>query len=49
VVDVNPDAISSALIEFYDNDLEAEFTANVKEEKKKYSWSNMATQIINTL
>jgi D-inositol-3-phosphate glycosyltransferase len=49
VVDVNPDAISSALIEFYDKDLEAEFTENVKEEKKKYSWSNMARQIINNL
>lgn len=49
VVEVNPDAISTALNEFYDKDLEAEFTENVKEEKKKYSWSNMARQIINNL
>ena len=49
VVEVNPDAISTALNEFYDKDLEAEFTENVKEEKKKYSWSNMASQIINNL
>jgi len=49
VVDVNSDAISSALNEFYDQDLESEFTENVKQEKKKYSWSNMATQIINNL
>jgi len=49
VVDVDPKAISIAITDFYENDKEFEFTENVKEEKKKYSWINMANQIINTL
>lgn len=49
VVEVNPFEISLAINDFYENDKELEFIENVKEEKKKYSWTNMATQIINTL
>lgn len=49
VVEVNPIEISNALNEFYDLDKELEFIENIKQEKKKYSWSNMANQIINTL
>ena len=49
VVEVNPVEISAAINDFYDNDKELEFIENVKEEKKKYSWINMASQIINTL
>ena len=49
VVDVNPKAISIAINDFYENDKELEFIENVKQEKKKYSWINMANQIINTL
>jgi len=49
VVGVNPIEISNAINEFYNCNKEAEFIENVKLEKKKYSWSNMATQIINTL
>lgn len=49
VVEVNSKAIAIAITDFYENDKELEFTENVKEEKKKYSWLNMANQIINTL
>lgn len=49
VVEVNSIEISAAINDFYENDKELEFTENVKQEKKKYSWINMATQIINTL
>tara|TARA_B100000795_G_scaffold111500_1_gene82304 strand:+ start:2195 stop:3316 length:1122 start_codon:yes stop_codon:yes gene_type:complete len=49
VVEVDPTEISLAINDFYDNDRELEFIENVKEEKKKYSWINMASQIINTL
>lgn len=46
VVDVNPDAIAEAIHDFYDENREAQFAENVSEEKKKYSWSNMAKIII---
>ena len=49
VVDVDPNEISIAINQFYNEDKEEEFIENVKQEKIKYSWSNMATQIINTL
>ena len=49
VVDVNPKAISLAVNDFYDNNKEAAFIENVKQEKKKYSWLNMAQQIINNI
>lgn len=40
---VEPEAgkISAALIDFYKNDREEGFVVNVKEEKKKYAWSNL--------
>jgi len=46
VVDVNPDAIADAINDFYKENREAYFAENVSEEKKKYSWSNMAKKII---
>ena len=49
VVDVNPNSIALALKDFYDNDRELFFIENVKQEKEKYSWSNMANQIISSL
>lgn len=49
VVDVNPNSIALALKDFYDNDKELFFIENVKQEKEKYSWSNMANQIISSL
>ena len=47
VVDVKANAIADAINDFYDHDKEAYFIENVKEEKKKYLWSNMAKEIIN--
>jgi glycosyltransferase involved in cell wall biosynthesis len=41
VVDAGPEAIASAILEFYANNLEAEFSANASMEKQKYSWGNM--------
>ena len=49
VVDVSSESISTAINEFYENEREIEFIENVKEEKKKYSWSNMAHQITKNI
>jgi len=49
VVDVNANAIADAVNDFYNQDREAYFVENVSEEKKKYLWSNMAKQIINSV
>tara|TARA_B110000977_G_C11061569_1_gene486183 strand:- start:1236 stop:2360 length:1125 start_codon:yes stop_codon:yes gene_type:complete len=48
VVEVNPNAIALAVNDFYDYNREATFIENVKQEKKKYSWSNMAEQIMKS-
>ena len=44
---VEPDArqIADALVRYYSENREAEFTEAVKEEKKKYSWNNMTKAI----
>ncbi|MBK9225784.1 MAG: glycosyltransferase [Ignavibacteria bacterium] len=39
-------SIADAIIEYYDKDLEKEFSANVAEEKKKYSWEEFITNIM---
>ncbi|MEA3504255.1 MAG: hypothetical protein U9R32_03560, partial [Bacteroidota bacterium] len=41
VTQVNPEAISEAILRFYNEDKEGEFLKNIKQEKKKYSWSKM--------
>lgn len=46
VVDVDALQIADAVNDFYEQDREQSFIANVKIEKKKYSWSNMAREII---
>lgn len=38
-------ALADAVIRFYKEDREAEFSFNVKQEKKKYSWENMTAAI----
>ena len=38
---VDPDNIAEALKMFYEKDLSSDFVANIKEEKKKYSWDKM--------
>jgi len=41
VVNVKPDEIADALVDFYKNKRANEFIENIKEEKKKYAWSQM--------
>ena len=48
VVDVCSKAIVEAVNDFYANNRELNFIDNVKIEKQKYSWSNMATQILKS-
>lgn len=39
--------IADALVDFYENDRMAEFEANIVEEKKKFSWVNMANTFLS--
>ena len=39
--------IADALVDFYENDRITEFEANIIEEKKKFSWSNMASTFLS--
>ena len=48
VVNVSSKAISEAVNDFYSHNRELYFIDNVKIEKHKYSWSNMATQILKS-
>ncbi|MDD2286029.1 MAG: glycosyl transferase family 1, partial [Paludibacter sp.] len=48
VVDVNPDKIADALVDFFANKRAEEFKFNIREEKKKYDWSRM-TEAINLI
>jgi glycosyltransferase involved in cell wall biosynthesis len=45
---VEPDSreIANALVDFYANDRLAEFETNIIDEKKKFSWSNMANTFL---
>ena len=49
VVEPNHSAIADALVDFYENDRHNTFAEGVKEEKKKYAWSNMTEAIKNLL
>ncbi len=48
VVDVDPEQIADALVDFYENKRADEFIENIKTEKLKYAWSQM-TEAINNL
>ena len=48
VVDVDSNAIADAVNDFYAHNRELNFIENVKIEKEKYSWSNMAFQILKS-
>ncbi len=37
----DPDALAAAILQFFENDLAAPFTAGVQEEKKKFSWDRV--------
>lgn len=45
VVDVNPTAISDAILDFYTHNKEVEMTKRVIENKKRYSWGNLVKAI----
>ena len=45
VVNPGPDAITEAIFDFYDNDRNDFFTANVISEKEKFSWGTMVETI----
>ncbi|MEM6268722.1 MAG: glycosyltransferase [Bacteroidota bacterium] len=45
VVPVAAAAIADALVDFYENEREAEFTENVAEEKKRFGWDHFVTQL----
>lgn len=47
VVEPHSQKIADALVDFYENDRIAGFEANVIEEKKKFSWSNMANTFLS--
>ena len=49
VVEPNPSSIADALVDFYDNNRHDVFIEGVKEEKKKYAWSNMTEAILKLL
>jgi D-inositol-3-phosphate glycosyltransferase len=47
VVEPNSLKIANAIVDFYENDRIAQFEANITEEKKKFSWSNMANTFLS--
>jgi glycosyltransferase involved in cell wall biosynthesis len=48
VVDVKPEKIADALVDFFVHKRSEEFKINIREEKKKYDWSKM-TETINLI
>ena len=44
-IEPNSKEITDAICDFYDNNREEQFVANIKEEKKKYSWNRMTENI----
>jgi len=47
VVDVKPEQIADALVDFFENKRAEEFIQNIKKEKSKYEWAKMTAAIIN--
>ena len=45
VTEVNVVAISDAIVDFYDNNREAEMTEGVRENKQNFSWAKMVEGI----
>jgi glycosyltransferase involved in cell wall biosynthesis len=45
VTPAQPQAIADALVDFYNRNREAEFTANIPELKKQFSWESMVAVI----
>ena len=49
VVEPNPQKIADALVDYFENNREAEFSKNMIDEKKKYAWNKMTATIMHTL
>ena len=47
VVPVDPDKITNALIDFYEKERKEQFTNNIVEEKKRFSWDKMTETIFS--
>ena len=45
VVKTEPEAIASAIIDYFDNHRNQEFTAEIRKEKEKYTWNKMTATI----
>ena len=46
VVNPDPDAITEAIVDFYDNSREKSFIAGIRKEKEKFSWNRMTSSIL---
>jgi D-inositol-3-phosphate glycosyltransferase len=46
VVKCDPEAIADSILDFFENSRSAPYIENIKEEKKKYSWSRMTESVI---
>ena len=46
VVEKDPKEIAGAIVDFFRNNRKADFVANVKEEKKKYSWDIFVKRVL---
>jgi glycosyltransferase involved in cell wall biosynthesis len=46
VVKPEPELITEAIIDFFDNDRKEQFTEGVMQEKEKFSWDKMTSSII---
>ena len=47
VVEPDSEKVADALVDFYENERMAEFEVNIVEEKKKFSWTNMANTFLS--
>jgi glycosyltransferase involved in cell wall biosynthesis len=47
VVKTDPKAITDAILDYFDNHRNKEFTAEVRKEKEKYSWNKMTAAIVD--
>jgi glycosyltransferase involved in cell wall biosynthesis len=46
VVKPEPELITEAIIDYYDNNRIIQFTEGVKQEKERFSWSKMTASIL---
>jgi glycosyltransferase involved in cell wall biosynthesis len=49
VTAINPQAVADAIVDFYDNKREQQFTENIAVEKEKYEWPYFIRQLLSLL